>query len=420
MERSSKEKFWLTLCGLTLVVTFIFLAAFLTMMVSRGMQVFIKKNMKNVAVYHKRTRDVTVKDAVTIKGKKYDVRVKVASIQKALVIDGYADDIARADDIIRRLRVRKAAIEEMTIHRAEVVGISGRHVLIEKSDKIANFVVERSGNLVAGTIRDVTIHDGAIQHVEYDASNEGGLFFSFNFITDNPAMDMSEGGIFPSILGTLYLVILSSLIALPIGVLAAIYLSEYAKAGALRTVIRTAIGTLAGVPSVVFGLFGLAVFVYTFGWGVSIMAGAMTLSILILPIIINTSEEAIKTVPYEFREASFGLGATKRQTIVKIILPAAIPNILTGAIISVGRAAGETAPILFTAAVYSTPILPKSVFSECMAMPYNIYALMAEGTFPDQQEPIAFGISLVLLVLVFLINIFAVSIRYKIRKERQW
>jgi phosphate transport system permease protein len=186
------------------------------------------------------------------------------------------------------------------------------------------------------------------------------------------------------------------------------------------TVVRLAINTLAGVPSIVFGLFGLTVFVNMFGFGVSLLSGACTLCILILPIIINASEEAFKAVPQDFREAAYALGATKRQAILKVVLPTALPNILTGAIISVGRAAGETAPILFTAATFYNRHLPGSPFDEVMALPYHIYALMTEGTSPKFQVPIAYGTSIVLLLLVLSVNAVAIIIRYNLRRKKQW
>lgn len=249
---------------------------------------------------------------------------------------------------------------------------------------------------------------------------KGGKVLSFSFLTEVPRGGMTKGGIFPAIIGTLYLTLISILFAFPLGVMAAIYLSEYAKPAWLVSVIRTTINTLAGVPSIVFGLFGLAIFVNVFGFGVSVLSGSLTLGILILPIIINASEEAIKCVPQDFREASLSLGATKRQTILKIVLPTALPNILTGAIISVGRAAGETAPILFTAATFYTRKLPKSILDEVMALPYHIYALMTEGTAPKCQVPIAYGTAVVLLLLVLAINAVAIVIRYRTRSKRKW
>jgi phosphate transport system permease protein len=248
----------------------------------------------------------------------------------------------------------------------------------------------------------------------------GGKMLSFSFLTQPPRDGMTKGGIFPAIIGTLYLTVLSVLFAFPIGVLSSIYLVEYAQKNFLVTIIRTAIGTLAGVPSIIFGLFGLAIFVITFGFGVSILSGSLTLGIMILPVIIKASEEAIKAVPDSFREASYALGATKRQTILKVVIPTAIPSILTGAIMSIGRAAGETAPILFTAATFYTRRLPKSIFSEVMALPYHIYALMTEGTDPEFQVPIAYGTAVVLLGLVLVISSVSIIIRYRMRRKKKW
>lgn len=250
--------------------------------------------------------------------------------------------------------------------------------------------------------------------------SKGAKMISFSFLTQPPKDGMTKGGIFPAIIGTLYLTILSVLFAFPIGVLSSIYLVEYAKDSPLVTTIRIAIGTLAGVPSIIFGLFGLTVFVITLNLGVSILSGSLTLGIMILPIIIKASEEAIKAVPDSFREASYALGATKRQTIMKVVIPTAIPSILTGAIMSIGRAAGETAPILFTAATFYTRRLPKSVFDEVMALPYHIYALMTEGTSPEHQVPIAYGTAVVLLGLVLLISSVSIIIRYRMRRKKKW
>jgi phosphate transport system permease protein len=250
--------------------------------------------------------------------------------------------------------------------------------------------------------------------------SKGAKMISFTFLTQPPKDGMTKGGIFPAIIGTLYLTILSVLFAFPIGVLSSIYLVEYAKENFLVTIIRTAIGTLAGVPSIIFGLFGLTIFVIKFGFGVSILSGSLTLGIMILPLIIKASEEAIKAVPDSFREASYALGATKRQTIIKVVIPTAIPSILTGAIMSIGRAAGETAPILFTAATFYTRRLPKSIFNEVMALPYHIYALMTEGTDPEYQVPIAYGTAVVLLGLVLVISSISIIIRYRMRRKKRW
>jgi len=231
---------------------------------------------------------------------------------------------------------------------------------------------------------------------------------------------MTEGGIFPAIIGTLLLSVGAILFALPLGVLAAIYLKEYAGAKKWVRIIRIGINNLSGVPSVVFGLFGLAIFVKFFRFGISLLSGSLTLGILILPVIIRASEEAISSVPLSFKEASFALGATKWQTVKKIILPVALPGILTGAILSLGRAAGETAPILFTAVTFYTRYLPGSIFDEVMALPYHIYALMSEGTKPELQVPIAYGTALVLLLLVFAINFVAILMRIQIRRKKKW
>ena len=241
-----------------------------------------------------------------------------------------------------------------------------------------------------------------------------------SFIFEFPKDGMTKGGIFPAIIGTFCLSVGSILFALPLGVMGAIYLSEYAKSNIIIRIIRLGINNLAGTPSVVFGLFGLAVFVKLFGFGISILSGSLTLGILILPVIIRTTEEAIIAVPKEFREASYALGATKWETIKKVVLPVATPGILTGIILGVGRAAGETAPILFTATTFYTRYLPNSIFSEVMALPYHIYALMTEGTKPELQVPIAYGTAVVLLFLVLGINLVAIIIRYRARKGKKW
>lgn len=248
---------------------------------------------------------------------------------------------------------------------------------------------------------------------------KGGSVLSLNFIIQGPRNGMTEGGILNAIVGTLYLTVLSLLIAFPLGVLSAIFLNEYGKPAWLIGIIRIAINTLAGVPSIVYGLFGLAIFVGFFKFGVSILSGSLTLAVLILPIIINASEEALKAVPKDFREAAYALGATKREAILKVVLPTALPSILTGAILAVGRAAGETAPILFTAAAFYVRKLPSSVFEECMALPYLIYALMTEGT-SAKQPMIAYGTAIVLLLLVLSINIIAIIARYRMRRNKRW
>ncbi len=249
---------------------------------------------------------------------------------------------------------------------------------------------------------------------------KGGKMISWEFLTQSPRRFMTEGGIYPAIVGTFWLTILSIGFALPLGVLTAIFLTSYAKPAWLVRIVRVAINTLAGVPSIIYGLFGLTVFVQLFKFDVSILSGTLTLGVLAMPMIINASEEAIKSVPRDFREASLALGATERQTILRVILPTALPNILTGTIISIGRVAGETAPILFTAATFYTRLRPTSVFDEVMVLPDHIYALMTEGSHAAKQMPIAYGTAVVLLALVLFVSGVAIIIRYKIRKKRKW
>jgi phosphate transport system permease protein len=241
---------------------------------------------------------------------------------------------------------------------------------------------------------------------------------NWQFLTDMPRQGMRAGGIFPAIIGTLYLVSGAILFALPIGLLAAIYLSEYAKGNWLTRVIKLAIVNLAGVPSVVYGLFGLALFVVFFKFGASILAGSLTLGIMILPIIITTSREALEAVPYSFREVSLSLGASKWQTIRNIVLPNAIPGILTGTILGLGRAAGETAPILFTVAAFYLPRLPQGAFDQAMALPYHLYVISTQV--PNVDEKIRYGTALVLLMMVLTMNLVAIIIRYQFRKKKKW
>jgi len=248
----------------------------------------------------------------------------------------------------------------------------------------------------------------------------GFRVLDIGFLLQPPKAGMTKGGIFPAIIGTLYLALGSICFALPLGVFSAIYLTEYAKLRRWVRVIKIGVNALAGVPSVVFGLFGLAVFVKFFKFGVSILAGSLTLGILILPIIIRASEEAISAVPRGFREASFALGASTWQTVTRAVLPPALPGILTGAILGIGRAAGETAPILFTAATFYQRRLPHSIFDEVMALPYHIYALMTEGTKPQFQVPIAYGAALVLLFLVLGVSLTAIVMRVRMRRAKKW
>ena len=247
---------------------------------------------------------------------------------------------------------------------------------------------------------------------------KGWRVINWSFLTEMPYEAMTKGGIFPAIVGTFYLTMGAIIFALPLGVASAIYLSEYARAGRLVRIIRLGITNLAGVPSVVFGLFGLGLFVVFLGFGSCILSGSLTLGFLILPIIISTAEEALKTVPLSYREASLALGATKWQTIYRVVLPAALPGILTGSIIGIGRAAGETAPIMFTAAAFYTGRLPSSIFHEVMALPYHIYVLATAGTHIEQTRPIQFGTAMVLVFLVLGVNLMAIIIRARLRRRQ--
>lgn len=245
----------------------------------------------------------------------------------------------------------------------------------------------------------------------------GAPAISLEFLLESPREAMTQGGIFPCILGTIALSYGSMLIALPWGVATAIYLHEYAKPGKVVHSIRLAINNLAGVPSVVFGLFGLSLFVTVLGMGVSLLAGMLTLAALVLPLIIGASEEALRSVSPTYREASLGLGATKWQTIYRIVLPAAAPGILTGAILSVGRAAGETAAIMFTAAMFFSPLLPQSIFDSVMALPYHIYVLATAGTNIEQTRHLQYGTALVLIALVLSMNFFAIMLRSRMQRK---
>jgi phosphate transport system permease protein len=243
---------------------------------------------------------------------------------------------------------------------------------------------------------------------------------SWEFITRPPTDSMTKGGILPAILGTIYLTVGAITVGLPLGVVSAIYLTEYARQGRIIRTIRIGINCLAGVPSVVFGLFGLGFFVVFLKFGSSILSGSLTLGFLIMPTIIGASEEALKAVPQTFREASLALGVSKWQTTLRVVLPAALPGILTGSILGIGRAAGETAPIMFTAAAFFTAKLPGSIFDEVMALPYHIYVLATAGTNIEETRPLQYGTVLVLVALVLGIDLIAIVIRSYMRKRKRW
>ena len=261
------------------------------------------------------------------------------------------------------------------------------------------------------------INGMALFIILYFMVSRGWRAISWEFITSVPRDSMTAGGILPCIIGTLCLAGGAILFALPVGVSTAVYLNEYAKNGRTLEVIRFGISNLAGVPSIVFGLFGLAFFCIVLNMGVSILAGSLTLGVMSLPVIIGSSEEALKSVPNSYREASMGLGATKWQTISRIVIPAATPGILTGTILALSRAAGETAPIMFTGAVFFTPLLPDSILAEVMALPYHIYVLATAGINIEQTRPLQYGTSLVLVSLVLGMNLLAIIWRSRLRKK---
>lgn len=240
---------------------------------------------------------------------------------------------------------------------------------------------------------------------------------NWEFLTSYPKNGMTEGGIFPAIIGTVCLIIGSMVIAFPLGVMSAIYTTEYAKKGWIVKIIRVMTNNMAGIPSIVFGLFGMALFVNTMKFGDSIIAGSLTLGLLVLPIIIRTTEEALQSIPDSFRTGSLALGASKIQTIWRVILPMATPKIMTGLILSIGRVSGETAPILFTVAAYFLPKLPNSIFDQVMALPYHLYVLATSGTDIEASKPIAYGTALVLIFIVFMMNMLATVLRKYLNKK---
>jgi phosphate transport system permease protein len=229
---------------------------------------------------------------------------------------------------------------------------------------------------------------------------------------------MTAGGIFPAIVGTLYLVIGSILVSFPIGVMSGIYMNEYAKNGMFVKIVRIMTNNLGGIPSIVFGLFGMSLFVNKLGFGDSLIAGSLTLGLLAMPLIIRVTEEALKAIPDTYRQGSLALGATKLQTIRKVVIPAAFPNIMTGLILSIGRVSGETAPILFTAAAYFLPKLPSSVFDQVMALPYHLYVIATSGTDLEATRPMAYGTALILIIIVLVMNLLANLLRKSFGKQK--
>lgn len=275
------------------------------------------------------------------------------------------------------------------------------------SEKIAFALLTLSAAVVAGFVVII------LAYIVYN----GYSAISVEFLTEMPRMRMTQGGIYPAIVGTVYLIIGSMAAALPLGIMAAIYLNEYAGENRTTWLIEMAINNLAGTPSVVFGLFGLALLVKYFGFGSSLIAACLTLSLLVIPVVIRSTQEALIAVPNEYRESSLALGVSKWQTIRHVVLPAAIPGIVTGSILSIGRVAGETAPILLTGAAYFLPRLPDSIYSEFMALPYHLFVLATSGTNIIQTRPLQYGTALVLLAIVLGLNVIAVLIRRHYRNK---
>lgn len=240
---------------------------------------------------------------------------------------------------------------------------------------------------------------------------------SWEFITEMPQDGMTKGGIFPAIMGTLILVCGSILFAFPVGVMAAIYMTEYVKEGWYKKIVKQMTNNLAGVPSIVFGLFGMSLFVNKLNFGDSIIAGSLTLGLLALPVVIRTTEEALKSVDDTFRQASYGLGASKWYTIWNVVLPIAFPNIITGLILSIGRVSGETAPILFTVAAYFLPKLPESMFDQVMALPYHLYVISTSGTNIEASREMAYGTAFILILIVLISNLLANYLRKYFSKK---
>ena len=282
------------------------------------------------------------------------------------------------------------------------------HLSRHQTERIA-FIVIGSATLL--TVAPIIIVISAI-------FISGAEAISWEFIVEMPRDGMRAGGIWPAIVGTTYLAIGTGLISVPLGLGAAIYLSEYARESAWTRTIRVAIVNLAGIPSVVYGLFGLGLFVLFLKLGSSIIAACLTLSIMTLPVIISTAEEALRAVPQSFRVVSIGMGGTRWQTIRRIVLPQAMPGILTGVILGLNRAAGETAPILFTGAAFFLPRLPSSIFDQTMALPYHLFVISTQV--PGMPIQIQYGTASVLLVFVLTMNILAASVRSWQRRKRQW
>ena len=252
----------------------------------------------------------------------------------------------------------------------------------------------------------------------YDIVSKGAGKISWEFLSSMPKKGMTEGGILPAIVGTVLVTIITAILAVPLGMGCAIYLNEYARDSKITRLIRMSIRNLSGVPSIVYGLFGVVLFVQSMHLGTSILSAGLTLGLMTLPWTITASEEALKSVPDSYREGALALGATKWQAIKTNVLPYAIPGMLTGTILGLARAAGETAPILFTGAAFYLPFLPRSLFSQFMALPYHLYIMSTQHHAITKVRPIAYGTAFVLIALVFMMNLFAIILRYRLRKRK--
>ncbi len=253
----------------------------------------------------------------------------------------------------------------------------------------------------------------------YDVIRKGSGAISWEFLTKPPRQGMTAGGIFPAIFGTFLVTLITALLAVPLGMFAAIYLNEYARQNRLTRLIRLSIRNLSGVPSIVYGLFGVILFVNILKFGTSILSAGLTLGLLTLPWTITASEEALKTVPNSYREGALALGATKWQSIRTNVLPYAVPGMLTGTVLGLARAAGETAPIMFTGAAFFLPLLPRSLKDQFMALPYHLYVMATQHHDITKARPLAYGTALVLICLVLGLNLTAVILRYRLRKKRR-
>ncbi|MFW6306769.1 MAG: phosphate ABC transporter permease PstA [Bacillota bacterium] len=277
-------------------------------------------------------------------------------------------------------------------------------------ERIGFFILKLSAALVVFILATIL----------YDIVSKGVMIIDWEFLTNMPRSGMTAGGILPAIVGTFLVTLITALLSTPVGIFAAIYLNEYARKGTLTRIIRMAIRNLSGVPSIVFGLFGVALFVQGLNLGGSVVSAGLTLGLMTLPVTITASEEALKTVPDSYRQGSLALGATKWQSIRTNVLPVAVPGMMTGSILGLARAAGETAPILFTGAAFylpQLPDLPGGLFDQFMALPYHLYIMATQHHSIEKVRPIAYGTALVLIILVIIMNLTAIIIRARFLKK---